>query len=109
MHIRSIAIAGLIVGILFKTLHWPGANVIVLASSVLVIATMLLLLIRKPGPWSVQLQRPAMLVGSVIAVVSGGLFKVMYWPGANMLMLVGLTVCAAWFLLAPVRSLAKAA
>ena len=104
MYIRSLGIAGLIVGILFKTLHWPGANVIVLASSVVVIATMALLLIRKRGPWSVQLQRPAMLVGSVIAVVTGGVFKVMHWPGANMLLLAGLTVCAVWFLLPRART-----
>lgn len=108
MYLRSIGIAGLIIGILFKTLHWPGANILVLASSMLVIATLALLL-RKPGPWSVQLQRPGMLLGSVIAVVSGGLFKIMHWPGANMLLLVGLLVCAAWFLLAPMRSAAKEA
>ena len=104
MYIRSIGIAGLIIGILFKTLHWPGANVIFLASSILVIVTMSLLLVRKPGPWSVQVQRPAMWVGAVIAVVTGGVFKVMHWPGANMLLLVGLSVCAAWFLLSPMRS-----
>ncbi len=109
MYIRSISIAGLLLGILFKTLHWPGANVIVLASSVLVIVTLSLLLFRKSGPLSVQLQWPAMLVGSVIAVVIGGVFKVQHWPGANMLLLVGLSVCAAWFLLLPMRSLAKAA
>lgn len=102
--IRSIGIASLIIGILFKTLHWPGAGVIVIASSVVVIVTLSLLLFRKPGPLSVELQRPAMLVSSVIAVVTGGVFKVMHWPGANMLLLVGLSVCALWFLLPPMRS-----
>ncbi len=108
MYIRSIAFAGLLIGILFKSLHWPGAGEIVVASSVVVIATLALLLFRKPGPLSVQLQWPGMLVGSVIAVVTGGMFKVMHWPGANMLLLVGLSVCAAWFLLAPMRSPSKA-
>ena len=107
MSIRSISIAGLLLGILFKTLHWPGANVIILASSLLVIVTLSLLLFRKPGPLSVQLQWPAMLVGSVIAVVIGGVFKVQHWPGANILLMVGLSVCAVWFLLLPMRSLAK--
>lgn len=106
---RSISIAGLILGILFKTLHWPGANVLLQVSSLLVIGTLLLLLIQKRGPWTVELPRPAMLVGSVIAVLIGGLFKVMHWPGANMLLLVGLSVCAAWFLVAPMRSLPKTA
>jgi len=104
MYIRSIGIAGLIIGILFKTLHWPGAGEIVVASSVVVIVTLSLLLFRKPGPLSIQLQLPGMLVGSVITVVTGGLFKIMHWPGANMLLLVGLSVCAVWFLLPPIRS-----
>ena len=104
MYIRSIGIAGLIIGILFKTLHWPGAGEIVVASSVVVIASLSLLLFRKPRPLSVQLQLPGMLVGSVIAVVTGGAFKVMHWPGANMLLLVGLVTCALWFLITPLRS-----
>jgi len=108
MYIRSFGIAGLIIGILFKTLHWPGAGEIVVASSVVVIASLSLLLIRQRGPLSVQLHRPAMLVGSLIAVVTGVVFKDMHWPGANMLLLVGLSVCAAWFLLQPIRSRATA-
>ncbi|HRD52687.1 MAG TPA: hypothetical protein PKY96_08565 [Flavobacteriales bacterium] len=109
MYIRSIAFAGLLIGILFKTLHWPGAVYIVLASGLLVIAALSPLLFRKPGPMSVQLHRPALLVGAVTAVVAGGLFKVMHWPGANMLLLAGHSVCAIWFLLLPVCSRATAA
>ncbi len=109
MYIRSIGIAGVILGLLFKTFHWPGAGVILVASSVVVIVTLSLLLFRKPGPLSVQLQQPGMLVGSVIAVVTGVMFKDMHWPGANMLLLVGLSVCAAWFLISPMRSRLKTA
>jgi len=97
--IRSIAIAGFILGILFKTLHWPGAGIILLSSGVLTIVSLAALLFRKPGPLTVQLQYPAMLIGSVIVVITGGLFKIMHWPGANMLLLLGLTTCAVWFLL----------
>ena len=100
MHIiRSIAIAGSILGILFKTLHWPGASIILLSSGVLTIATLSLLLFRKPGPMIVQLRYPAMLIGAVMGVIAGGSFKIMHWPGANMLLLCGLIVCAAWFLI----------
>lgn len=108
MYIRSIGIAGLIIGILFKTLHWPGANILVLASGVLAIVTMALLLVQRPGPWTILLPRPAMLIGSVIAVIIGWMFKVMHWPGANMLLLAGLSFCAVWFLIPQGRGLAKA-
>lgn len=109
MYLRSIAFAGLLMGILFKTLHWPGANVIAFASGILAIVALLLMLIRKPKSWTVQIYLPGMLTGSLIAVLTGWQFKMMHWPGANALLLVGLSVCAVWFLLAPLRSAAKAA
>lgn len=99
MYIRSIAIAGHILGILFKTLHWPGANVLLVSSGILLVITLALLLVRKRGPITVQLYFPALLMGSLIAVVTGGLFKIMHWPGANMLLMTGLIVCAVWFLI----------
>lgn len=105
---RSIAIAGHLIGILFKTLHWPGANILLLTSGVLAVVALGPLLIRKPGPWTVQLQLPAMLVGSVMATVTGGLFKVMHWPGANILLLLGLTVCASWFVITGIRQVRMA-
>lgn len=106
--IRSIAFAGQLIGILFKTLHWPGANVIVLSSGVVAIVTLGALLFKRSGPLTVQLQLPGMLVGSVMAAVTGGLFKVMHWPGANILLLLGLSTCATWFLVAGGRSVRTA-
>lgn len=97
--IRSVAIAGYILGILFKILHWPGSSIILITSGVLTIVMLGVLLVRKPGPLTVQLQLPGMLIGSVMAVITGGLLKFMHWPGANMLLLVGLSTCAAWFLI----------
>jgi hypothetical protein len=108
MHIRSIAIAGFILGILFKTLHWPGASIILLTSGVLTIVTLSLLLFRKPGPMIVQLRYTAMLSGAVIAVITGSLFKIMHWPGANMLLMTGLIACAAWFLIPAGRGTVEA-
>jgi len=106
--IRSIAIAGFILGILFKTLHWPGASYILLISGVLTFMTLSLLLFRKPGPMTVQLRYPAMLIGALMTVITGGMFKIMHWPGANMLLMCGLLICALWFLI-PTRSAQAAA
>ena len=101
--LRSIAIASYILGILFKMLHWPGASLILPIGGILTIVVLALLLFRKPGPMTVQLQYPAMLIGALIAVITGGLFKSMHWPGANMLLMSGLITCAMWFLI-PSRS-----
>lgn len=97
MRIRSIGIAGFIVGILFKFLHWPGANMILLTSALVTIVMLTVLLTRKPGPWTLHVQRPAMLFGSISMALMGVLFKMMHWPGANIMLLLGLLTCAAWF------------
>lgn len=97
--LRSIAFASYFIGILFKVLHWPGASIILLVSGVLTVVMLGLLLFRKPGPLTVQLQYPVLLIGSVMAVVTGGLFKIMHWPGANIMLLIGLLACAGWFLI----------
>ncbi len=104
MYIRSIGIAGVILGLLFKTLHWPKANLLLLISSLLVIVTMTLLLIKKPGPWNIQIQRPVWIFGSVAVVLTGVIFKMMHWPGANIQLLLGMTGCAVWFLVPTART-----
>lgn len=106
MRIRSISIAGFIVGILFKFLHWPYANIVVVTGAVLTIVTLTILLARKPGPWTLTVQRPVVLFGSITVALVGVLIKMMHWPGANILMLLGMMTCAAWFLLTPSRRIA---
>lgn len=108
MYIRSIGIAGVILGLLFRTLHWPGANVVLLTGAVLAAITLTVLLIQKPGPWNIRIQRPVWIFGEVVVVLTGMAFKMMHWPGANLLLLLGLATCAAWFLIPSDRSHATA-
>jgi hypothetical protein len=103
--LRSIAFAGYLIGILFKILHWPGASMLLLSSGALAIIMLGTLLVRKPGPMTVQLHLPAVLFGSLIVVLAGGLFKTMHWPGANILLLLGLTACASWFVITGSRQM----
>ncbi len=97
MNLRSIGIAGIILGILFKFLHWPGANILLLVSALLTITTLSILLITKPGPWSVQIQRPLWVFGSLALALCGVTFKLMHWPGANIELLLGMVGLASWF------------
>lgn len=104
MSIRSIGIATVILGLLFKTLHWPGANIILLTGAVLATVTMTILLIQKPGPWMIRIQYPQWIFGSVAVVLTGMIFKTMHWPGANIQLMLGMMGTAAWFLVSPSRS-----
>lgn len=100
MLIRSIGIAGVILGLLFKTLHWPGADIILQVSAVIAAVTMTALLIQKPGPWTIRIQHPRWIFGSVAVVFLGIIFKSMHWPGANIQLMLGMVGTASWFLIA---------
>jgi hypothetical protein len=98
MHLRSIAIVGLLLGILFKTLHWPGANIILLPGAFLTAVASALLLVRGSGPMTIHVRRPGALFAAMTVVLFGVLFKMMHWPGASILLLVGMLSCAAGIL-----------
>ena len=80
MYIRSLGIAALIFGTLFKVLHWPGANVMILTGGAVPALAAIMVLITKPGP------RPA---SAVLRTVTGALliafllFKLFHLPFAD--------------------------
>jgi hypothetical protein len=80
MYIRSIGIAVLIFGTLFKVLHWPGANIMILTGGVVAALAAIAVLITKPGP------KPA---SAVLRTVTGALliafllFKLFHLPFAD--------------------------
>lgn len=160
MNLRSIGIAGIILGSLFKVQHWPGANVIALAGALLTVAAVIIALTTQPFSFSRGLRSlagvllvatvvlkmlhwpgaevafygaiatafaalimnreqidprrlftarlPWLLLGSVVLTLGGVLFKAMHWPGASIQLVLGLTGCAAWFLVTGSRTVRTA-
>lgn len=80
MYIRSLGIAVLIFGTLFKVLHWPGANIMILTGGVVAALAAIAVLVMKPGP------KPA---SSVLRTLTGALiitfllFKLFHLPFAD--------------------------
>ena len=80
MYIRSIGIATLIFGTLFKVLHWPGANIMILSGGAVAALAAIAVLIMKPGP------KPA---SAVLRTLTGALlitfllFKLFHLPFAD--------------------------
>lgn len=86
----------LLAGTIFKLLHWPGANImVVLGASFLVLVYLPLILYYKlkESPRSEALMHSMGFLGLGLTTL-GTLFKIMHWPGAAMLLLVGLVVLA---------------
>jgi hypothetical protein len=79
MNLRSIGIAGLILGILFKVQHWPGANMIALAAGLLVLAAVLIGLTTRPMSLPLGLRS---LAGVLLAATV--VLKMLHWPYADL-------------------------
>ena len=89
-------------GILFRQLHWPGGDEILLTgNSALIVSMMTLILTTMRSPKSF----PKNVLFRILAGGFGGLFfgigsffKIMHWPGANMQVLLGIFILAFFFL-----------
>jgi hypothetical protein len=88
---------------LFKVVHWPGATELLIVGNVFllfgVIPSLFLMSLRnRPTLKGVDKFRLMAGITSTFLFTVGMLFKVMHWPGANMLLVIGLVLFAALFL-----------
>lgn len=93
---------GICMGMLFKILHWPGAAVILFSGFSALIITMGALLIHSmvhigkyPTDYKVRIFA-GFIAGLLIA--SGSMFKMLYYPTANMQLLLGMVILNFIFL-----------
>jgi len=90
-----------LLGILFKVMHWPGAG-IALAVGLIMLGFIFLpsLIFAKISDDRGEGKRAAYLVGLFAGLfyVAGFLFKIMHWPGAGVIILLGLILFAMIFI-----------
>ena len=86
----------LLAGTIFKLMHWPGANVMFMLGAIILALIYLPLILRhklKESPNNEALLHISGFVGLAFTTV-GSLFKIMHWPGASVLLMVGLGTLA---------------
>lgn len=81
MNLRPIGIAAMIIGFMFKVMHWPGANASVLAGGLVIMFSLVLDLTSRPLSLGPVLRS---LAGVLITATV--LFKLLHWPFATMIM-----------------------
>ncbi len=96
---KTVNISGLLAAVLtllgsvFKVMHWPGAGVAFVLGiaifSLLFLPLMIALKFRDEGT---KTDKFVLSFGFLVGIIAslGFLFKLMHWPGANILMLTGL-------------------
>ncbi len=76
--------------VLFKTMHWPGANLLFLPGMA-ILAFILIPLIIIQRIANLKMNKTVFVIGliSLMTILWGMLFKIMHWPGAHVLLMVG--------------------
>ncbi|MEN9334616.1 MAG: hypothetical protein RLY35_1796 [Bacteroidota bacterium] len=89
--IPTVAFIVWAIGAFFKMEHWPGANILLLLSGLLImISTMIEFTQLEKDSKIRSLQ---IVVGvMVIACILGAIFKIFHWPGANFIVRVAMNV-----------------
>jgi hypothetical protein len=81
----------ILLGLVFKTMHWPEASLILLLGNLSLLGCMLLLLAKKRKFSSVipALQTYLSIMSGILIAI-GSIFKIMHWPSANIQMISGM-------------------
>ncbi len=90
-----------LLGILFKVMHWPGANIALSGGSLMLgIIFLPSIIFAKISDDKGEGKRAAYLVGLFAGLfyIAGFLFKLMHWPGATLIILAGLILFAIIFI-----------
>lgn len=91
----------ILLGILFKVQHWPSAGILLPLGMVLAALVFLpSLVFSKISDDKGEGKKSAYLAGlfAGLLYIAGFLFKIMHWPGAGILILLGLIITVAVFL-----------
>jgi hypothetical protein len=77
----------LLIGLFFKTMHWPGANILLVCGTATGILLFLTLLSGIPSKLSGGMEKLSVIVASLTLIVGlvAFLFKTLHWPGAGIL------------------------
>jgi len=86
----------------FRTFHWPGGSAIMFMGNVFLLLSMIFILIIAIRNYSLITgnARVRSLSGAIggIVVAVGSMFKILHYPGANILFLIGTVILICVFL-----------
>jgi hypothetical protein len=77
----------MIIGLVFKFSHWPGANMMLIAAFVILIVSAVRYTLAGAKDSGMSSMVHYLMSIALLVFVSAGLFKVMHWPGGDVLQL----------------------
>jgi hypothetical protein len=78
-----------------------------LLSSLLTAVAVALRMVRQRGPWTIEISKPGWFAPAIVTALCGMMFKTLHWPGANVLLTLGMSATVAWVLATQLRPPAR--
>jgi len=91
----TFSVVGFIAGSIFKMMHWPGASAILLLAMITISFVFLpLLFVLKSREVSTLKDKMMIAIGTIFGILFSlsSLFKIMHWPGANLMWFIALAL-----------------
>lgn len=95
--IKLVALVVAIIGTTFKIMHWPGANVLLIAGLGLLVMGHIITGLRNEGKTQKEMMLHYAFNFGLAVGIAGLLFKIMHWPGSEQMLFSGaLSAAIAW-------------
>ena len=93
------------IGVLSKTMHWPGASIAVLIGALSLAIYAFTYMLEKLKTAGGGVEKPYIVFFGISGIIMclGFLFKMMHWPGANIMIYVFFVTYAVLVMLAIIR------
>jgi glucan phosphoethanolaminetransferase (alkaline phosphatase superfamily) len=89
--IPTVAFSAFALGTFFKMEHWPGANILLLLSALLIISSTLIEFTQLEKDTKIRGLQIVVAI-MVIACSVAAVFKIFHWPGGNFLVNIAMNV-----------------
>jgi hypothetical protein len=73
------------VGIVFKTMHWPGASILLILAFCLLLLSLFTSLRLENKAQGMTVLESGALTGTFALLILGTMFRMQHWPGATIL------------------------
>ncbi|TAL59083.1 MAG: hypothetical protein EPN85_10020 [Bacteroidetes bacterium] len=89
------AFALMVIGLSFKSLHWPGSATIVILSAIIMLVSLFMFAVKDNKEAGVNDALNYFLSGTVALWIIGAIFKFQHWPAAGIFVIVAYVLSVA--------------
>ena len=94
--LNIVAFGLVVIGLSFKSLHWPGSSLIIILSGIIMLLTLFMFAVKDNKEAGVSDGLNYFLAGTVALYIIGAIFKFQHWEGAGIFVIVAYILSIAF-------------